>query len=318
VRVRGAGFRGINLKEGSEIMRRNNWLKRWGWIVGCCMLLTAGQAMAGHGEQREVKKAILLAAFGTSVPEARKALDGIEGRVKKEFPGTEVRWAYNSSIIRTKLAKEGKLVDSPEVALARLMEAKYTHVAVLSLHTIPGVEFHDLYRNAKLFGEMECGFEQILVARPLLSSHDDMTAAAKAVLKSVPSSRKAGDAVVLMGHGSENHPADALYLAMNQVFQDLDPNIFVGTVEGYPALDDLLPKLAERKVKKVYLIPFMAVAGDHALNDMAGDEPDSWKSVLKKQGYGVEVVLKGTIENPEVVDIWLNHLKIAFDHLARN
>lgn len=298
-------------------MKGKNRLKPWSWVVGFCLLLTAGSAMAGHGEKREVKKAILLAAFGTSVPEARKALEGVESRVKEQFPGIEVRWAYTSSIIRAKLAKEGIRLDSPEVALARLMEDRYTHVAVLSLHTIPGAEFHDLYKNAHLFGEMEGGFEQILVARPLLASHDDMTAAAKAVLKSVPPTRKPGDAVILMGHGSEKHPADALYLAMNQVFQELDPNVFVATVEGYPALNDVVPRLVERKIKTVYLIPFMAVAGDHALNDMAGDDPDSWKSILKKNGYACEVVLKGTIENPEIVDIWLKHLNIAFDHLDR-
>lgn len=298
-------------------MNRTVWLKIWVWVLGLSMLLLSGPAVAGHGEKREVKKAILLAAFGSSVPEARKALESIEERARKEFPGTEVRWAYTSSMIRAKLAKEGKIFDSPEVALARLMNENYTHVAVLSLHTIPGEEFHSLYRNVHLFGQMDGGFDQVLVARPLLSSRDDMVRAARALLKHLPADRKPGDAVLLMGHGSEKHPADALYLAMNQVFQEMDPHAYLCTVEGYPTLEDVLPKLKEGKIQKVYLVPFMAVAGDHALNDMAGNEPDSWKSVLAKNGVHSEPILKGTIENPEIVDIWMDHLKAAFGHFEK-
>ncbi|MHC1728660.1 MAG: sirohydrochlorin cobaltochelatase [Syntrophobacteraceae bacterium] len=294
------------------------WKNLWLWSLGLCLLFFCGQAVAaGHGDKRETRKAILLAAFGTSVPEAQEALAGIEGRVRKEFPGMEVRWAYTSRMIRAKLAKEGKRLDSPETAMARLMDDGYTHVAVLSLQTIPGIEFHELTRNAHLFEQMSGGFRKVIVARPLLSSHDDMERAAKAMLKHLPAGRKAEDAVLLMGHGSAKHPADGLYLAMNQVFRELDPNVFMGTVEGFPTLDDLLPKLKEKKSKKVYLIPFMAVAGDHARNDMAGDEPDSWKSVLKKNGFASEAVLKGTIENSEVVGIWLDHLKAALAHFER-
>jgi sirohydrochlorin cobaltochelatase len=101
---------------------------------------------------------------------------------------------------------------------------------------------------------------------------------------------------------------------MNQVFQELDPRVYVATVEGYPTVNDLLPKLRETKARKVYLMPLMAVAGDHARNDMAGNEPDSWKSVLTKNGYVCETVLKGTAEYPEIVDVWLDHLRVALAH----
>ncbi len=285
--------------------------------IGLSLILFCGQALAAHGGKLEVRKAILLGAFGTSVPEAQKALEGIEGRVRSEFPGTEVRWAYTSRIIRAKMAKEGKRFESPETALARLMDEGYTHVAVLSLQTIPGEEFHDLTRNAHLFEQMAGGFQKVVVARPLLSSHQDMERAAKAMLKNLPDERKSEDAVLLMGHGSSKHPADGLYLAMNEVLRELDARSFMGTVEGYPSIDDLLPKLKAGKSKKVYLVPFMAVAGDHARKDMAGDEPESWKSVLNKNGFTTEPVLKGTIENPEVVAIWLDHLKTAVTQLER-
>ena len=295
---------------------RGTFLKNWVCVVvvWLCFLAGAGSAVAGHGEQRAMKKAVLLAAFGTSVPDARAALDNIEACTRKEFPGVEVRWAYESKIIRAKLAKEGKKFDSPEMALARLMDDGYTHVAVLSLQTIPGEEFHNLQRTVELFSRMGKGFDRITVALPLLSSHEDMDRAAKAMMKSLPAGRKAGESVLLMGHGSGKHPSDGLYLAMNQIFQEMDPNAFVATVEGYPTVKDVLPKLQKNKSKTVWLVPFMAVAGDHAHNDMAGDGPESWKSVLTQNGFTCEPVFKGTGEVPGIVDIWMDHLKSAMAH----
>ena len=282
-------------------------------VVLMLLLFSAADTMAKHGDKTEVKKAILLVSFGTSDPEAAKAFELIENRARDKFPGVELRWAFTSRMIRAKLAKQGKLLDSPETAFARLMDDGYTHVAVLSLHTIPGEEFHELYQNAHLFGQMAGGFQKVLVARPLLSSSKDMETVAQALLKTIPG-RKTGDAVIFMGHGTERHPADAIYLAMNQVFQEIDPNAFVATVEGSNSLETVTPKLKKRKVKKVFLVPLMSVAGDHAKNDMAGDEADSWKSILTDKGFKVEPILKGTAEIPEIVDVWLDHLKSAFSH----
>jgi len=291
---------------------RKRWVIASVWIVWSFLLTSTG--LAAHGEKAAPQKAILLAAFGTTVPEAQKAFDQVEARVRQTFPGIEVRWAYTSSIVRAKLAKQGKAFLSPESALAKLMDEGYTHVAVLSLHTIPGVEFHELNQNARLFGQMAGGFEKILVARPLLSSHEDLERAARAMFKSMPAGRKPGDGVILMGHGTENHPSDAVYLALYHTLQETDSNVHIATVDGYPTIRDILPKLKEKKVKKVYLVPFMAVAGDHARNDMAGDGPDSWKSLLGKEGFSVEPVLRGTAEIPEIVDLWVDHLKVVFDH----
>jgi len=282
-------------------------------IVMLLLLLGTLDATAKHGEKASTKKAILLVAFGTSDPEAAKAFKQVEKTARERFPGVEMRWAYTSRMIRAKLAKEGKLLDSPETAFAKLMDDGYTHVAVLSLHTIPGEEFHELYQNAHLFGQMAGGFQRVLVARPLLSSSEDMQTVAEALLKNIPG-RKAGDAVIFMGHGTEHHPADAIYLAMNQVFQEFDSNAFVAAVEGRNSLENVIPKLKKRKVKKVFLVPLMSVAGEHAKNDMAGDEPDSWKSILTEKGFKCESILKGTAEIPEIVDVWLDHLKSAFSH----
>lgn len=292
-----------------------NRLKRFGYalLVLLATLVITTNTRAAHGEKRAVKQAILLSAFGTSVPEAQKAFDIIEVQARNTFPNTEIRWAFTSKIIRAKLAKQGKQLDSPEEALAKLMADHFTHVAVLSLQTIPGVEFHQLVQNATLFGQMSGGIEKIQIARPLLSSGKDMETVADTLLKNIPE-RKTDDAVIFMGHGTEHHPSDAIYLAMNSIFQQKDPKAYVATVEGMITIQDIIPKLKEQQVRKIYLVPMMLVAGDHAMNDMAGDEPESWKSILTKNGFVCEPVMKGTAEYPQIVNLWLDHLKTAMAH----
>ena len=113
--------------------------------------------------------------------------------------------------------------------------------------------------------------------------------------------------MVLMGHGT-HHPSNAFYAALMFQLQLEDPNIFVGTVEGYPEVDLIKELLLKNKIKKAYLMPFMSVAGDHAKNDMAGDEPGSWKSILTKAGIKCEPVMKGVAEYDSFVEIWVDHL----------
>ena len=114
-----------------------------------------------------------------------------------------------------------------------------------------------------------------------------------------------------MGHGT-GHFADAAYSALDYRFKALGyKQVFVGTVEGYPELSDVLKQVKAYGPKKVILLPLMVVAGDHAVNDMAGDSEDSWKSVFEKEGYEVECVMKGLGEFPEIRDIYINHAMAA-------
>ncbi|WP_245529465.1 sirohydrochlorin cobaltochelatase [Desulfobulbus propionicus] len=284
-------------------------------LVAVCFQAATAKAME-HGKKKEDKIAILLVTFGTSVEKAQASFTNIEKRVKAAFPGTEVRWAYTSNIIRKKLAKEeGKQIDSPEMALARLMDEGYTKVAVQSLHMIPGAEFHEINANARLFGQMVGGIEQVKVSLPLLISDETMEQALKIITtKVVPKERKAGEAVVFMGHGT-HHPTDAMYSALMYKAQQMDANLYVGTVEGHPTFEEIRDMLMAKKIKKAYLIPFMTVAGDHAMNDMAGDEPDSWKSQLAKAGIESVPVMKGLGEVDAIVDMWIAQLKVAMAHL---
>lgn len=283
-------------------------------ILSLLLLLLPGITFAsGHGHVRDVKKGILLVAFGSSIPEAQVSFENIDKSVKKAFSDVPVQWAFTSSIIRNKLAKQGKNLDSVAMALAKMMDQGFTHVAVQSLHTIQGEEFNDLVHTAHAYESMAGGIEKIIIGSPLLSTQQDMENVTNAIIKNIPAKRTKGDAVVLMGHGTP-HPANAFYAALMFNLQRKDPNVFVGTVEGSPTLDDISVMLKEKNIKKVYLMPFMSVAGDHARNDMAGDEDDSWKSILTNQGLQCEVVLKGTAEYGNMVDIWMGHLKDVMSH----
>jgi sirohydrochlorin cobaltochelatase len=270
---------------------------------------------AGHGAKEEKGPAILLVTFGTSIESAQVAFKNIEKRFKAAFPKTVVRWAYTSKMIRKKLEKKGVQVDSPEMAMVRLMDEGYTKVAVQSLHMIPGAEFHEINANTRLFSQMVGGISQVRVSLPLLISDETLDKALKIVMTDVvPKERKKNEAVVLMGHGT-HHPSDAIYSALMYKAQKLDANLYLGTVEGSPSFDEIKEMLIKNKVKKAYLVPFMTVAGDHAMNDMAGDEPDSWKSQLSKAGIESVPVMKGLAEFDAIVDMWIAQMKGTMSQL---
>jgi sirohydrochlorin cobaltochelatase len=210
-------------------------------------------------------------------------------------------------MIRKKLARQGKVLDSPEVALAKMLDEGFTHVAIQSLHTISGYEFHDLLRSAHAF-RFKGGFKQIIVGYPLLSSQADIQRAVGAILGTIPPTRKENEAVVLMGHGT-HHPSNAFYAALMFQLQRKDPHVFVGCVEGYPDIDEIRALLHEKGITKAYLMPFMSVAGDHARNDLAGNEGDSWMSVLTRDGIDCVPILKGTAEYDSFAAIWVDHLR---------
>jgi len=276
-------------------------------------LVLSPSVLSAHGDKRPMKKGILLVAFGSTIPEAQVSFENIEQSVKKTFPGVPVYWSYTSRIIIKKMAKEGKHLATPAEALAKMMRENFTHVVVQSLHTVPGAEFHGMLKNVHKFGGMDKGIKKVLVGYPLLATSEDVQRVAEAIIKVIPRERKKKEGVVLMGHGT-HHPANVYYAALAYHLQKLNPNVFVGTVEGWPEIDDIKADLKKRRIKRVYLMPFMSVAGDHARNDMAGPEPDSWKSILEQEGIQCVPVLKGTAEYQEFVDIWVDHLRTAFEH----
>lgn len=283
-------------------------------LLALCLTLPLA-AQAGHGGEAARKDGILLVAFGTTVEEARPALDNIERLVRAAHPGAEIRWAWSARKARAALIKEGKPAASPQQALADMAEEGFTHVAVQSFHTITGEEFHGLLATAQAMEGLPKGLTRITVGLPLLASTDDAESLAVALKSLLPKERKPGDAVIFMGHGNPHHPAALSYPAMQYYLTKADPLFFISVVEGSPSFDDVTAALAARKVRTAWLVPLMAVAGDHAHNDMAGDDPESLASLLRERGITPRPVLRGTASAEPVVSIWLRHLDVALKQL---
>ena len=190
----------------------------------------------------------------------------------------------------------------------------FTHVAVLSLHVVPGEEFESLCRDCKRFQAMNKGIEKIEIARPLLGNSEDLKRVSQILTgKFAPPSRDEGS--IFIGHGNRRHPSDAIYCSMNYLLMDGGSRLFTGTVEGNLTPDELLPKLKAAGIRKVALVPLMTVAGAHACEDMAGNKAGSWRSVLAKNGIESEPVFTGLAEDPDIATVWLEHLEEVFSNL---
>jgi sirohydrochlorin cobaltochelatase len=285
-------------------------------IIIAFILLKMSTMSMSLFSQVTCKKGILLVAFGSTYSEARQAQEKFGENVKAEFPGIEVRWAYTSAIVRNKLKKQGIQIDSPAGALAKFSGDGFSHIAVQSLHIIPGLEYEDLSATVNAFRGIPKGFQTILLGAPLLYMSSDIKKVVNIVDSLLPAGFKKGDALVFMGHGTD-HPSDNFYAAMQYHLWEKSSLFFMATVEGLPDLSSLIPKLSAQKVKTVWITPFMSIAGDHAHNDMAGTSPDSWKSQLQRAGFNVKIIMKGLIEFECVTDLWINHLKTIVDELDR-
>lgn len=251
-----------------------------------------------------MKKAILVVSFGTSYHETRKkTIEVCENKIKESFKDYDFYRAFTSGMIINKLKKRDNMfIDNPSEALEKLYNAGYQEVVVQSLHIICGDEYNKL---KDMVAQYEDKFDKISIGRPLLTYIDDYRETVEAVKKDLDK-MDIDEAVVFMGHGTE-HESHSSYPAIEYMFRDYGINAFVGTVEGYPELEQVIKKLKNRNIKTVDLLPFMLVAGDHAINDMASDEEDSWKSILEKEGFNVKVHLQGLGEYPAIQDKFVNH-----------
>ncbi|PKQ63444.1 hypothetical protein BZG02_08680 [Labilibaculum filiforme] len=282
--------------------------------IGLFLFLLMPSFMAVAHTQKSNKTGILLVSFGSSYPETRESFQHIEDKVKASFPDREIRWAFTSKIIRKILRSRGELIDSPAEALAKMGEEGFTKVAVQSLHVIPGEEYENLKKTVVAFSGIPKGIEVVKLGKPLLFHQKDVEKLGNVLLENLPKEMLEGDALVYMGHGT-HHSSNIYYPGMQYYLWEKNPNVFLATVEGYPELNQVMEKLLKQKINKVYLLPFMTIAGDHARNDMAGTEEESWKSVLEAKGYQVEAVLIGMADLPGVVQIWIEHLQESLKEL---
>ncbi len=263
-----------------------------------------------------MKTAIVLAAFGSRHKNAMASLDHIVERVKTAYPDTLVRVAYTSKTIRGHMEKAGEAVDSVPMALDRLLEEGVTHVAIQSLHLIPGTEFHELLSLANELMLKDGGFNRVEVGFPLVAGEAGVEKVADTILSIALEGKGTNDAVLFMGHGTK-HDGNIYYETLHHAFQKRDPSVHMGVMEAEPGIELIIERFQSDGVKKAHLLPFLFGAGWHAARDMVGDGESSWKVRLEKAGIECEAVLKGAGEYDRLVDIWLKHLNDAMRRMTR-
>ena len=258
-----------------------------------------------------MKKAVVCVSFGTSVPAGRENITAVENVLRQAAQDRIFISAFTSGVIRRILKERGETVYSVAEALEELWKQGVTEVLVQPTHILCGHEFDKLKREAEPWREK---FEALRIGKPLLTDTDDLQTLAAELSAAYPV--QAGETLVLFGHGTD-HAANLVYPALQTSFHLAGrPDVLVGTVEGWPAFEDVLVQLKARDGKNVHLVPLMLVAGDHALNDMAGDDPESWKSRLEAEGFAVRCTLQGLGLLPEVQDMYRAHLEEELDHGA--
>ena len=277
---------------------------------------------------------ILVVSFGTSFNDSRVAdIKGIEDAIQEAFPDWSVRRAFTAQIIINHVqARDGEKIDNVDQALQRAVDNGVKNLVVQPTHLMHGAEYDELMKAVE---EYKDKFETVKVAEPLLGEvgadaaviNADKKAVAETLTAeavktagydSLEAAKEDGVAFVFMGHGTA-HVAKVSYSQMQAQMDDLGyDNVFIGTVEGEPedtACEAVIDKVAEAGYTKVILRPLMVVAGDHANNDMAGDDDDSWKSMFNASGKfdSVDTQIAGLGSIADIEKIYVQHTTDAIN-----
>lgn len=277
---------------------------------------------------------LLVVSFGTSFNGSRAAdIGGIEKALQTAYPDWSVRRAFTAQIIINHVqARDDEKIDNMDQALQRAVDNGVKNLVVQPTHLMHGAEYDELTEAVESYKDK---FESVTIAEPLLGEvgdsddavNDDKKAVAEAITAEavktagyddLDAAEADGTAFVFMGHGT-SHTAKISYSQMQSQMNDLGyKNVFIGTVEGEPedtACEAVIEKIKEAGYKKVVLRPLMVVAGDHANNDMAGDDEDSWKSQFEASGAfdKIDTQIAGLGEIAAIQDLYVAHTKAAMD-----
>ncbi len=257
---------------------------------------------------------LLVLSFGTSFNDSRRLTIGaIENALEAAFPDYSVRRGFTANIVIDHVNKrDGILIDDVDAALKRAQDNGVKNLVVQPTHLMNGLEYNDI---VKQIASVSDAFDKVAIGEPLLTSDDDFKRVEEAIVNWTAEYDDGKTAICFMGHGTEAD-SNSVYQKMQDLLTaDGHTNYFVGTVEATPSLEDVLAKVKEGGYERVVLEPLMVVAGDHANNDMAGDEEDSWKSVFEKEGFKVECVLRGLGENEDIQKLYVEHAQAAIDSI---
>lgn len=259
---------------------------------------------------------LMVVSFGTSYNDNRRLTIGaIEGAMEDAFPDWSVRRGFTSQIIIDHvLRRDGVSIDNVGQALDRAVNNGVKTLVIQPTHLMNGFEYNDLVDEVAGYAD---AFDAIAVGEPLLTSDEDFSAVAEAIVAATEEYDDGQTAIVFMGHGTEA-ASNGVYAKMQQVLTDAgNANYFIGTVEAEPSLEDMLAAVKAGGYTRVVLEPLMIVAGDHANNDMAGDEEGSWKTAFESAGYEVVCLVRGLGEMAPIQELFVQHAQAAVDSLGR-
>ncbi len=255
-------------------------------------------------------QAILVVSFGTSYDDTRaKTITATEDHIKRQFPNQTIYSAFTSGMVRSSLKKRGIVISSVEEALTQIIRDGIKSLVVQPTHLIYGDEY-DKMCAAVL--KQSAQFERLVIGAPLLADYDDIYQVLTALDEGIP--RELDEALVLMGHGTQ-HFSNMTYAALDYFakangFED----VFVGTVEAWPDLDEVRSQVLREGFTRAVLTPLMLVAGDHAQNDMAGDSPESWVSAFTASDIQTRCVVRGLGEYEAIRSLYCEHIEAALSH----
>lgn len=259
---------------------------------------------------------ILVVSFGTSYNDSRRLTIGaIEEAIEKAYPDWSVRRAFTSDIIINHIKnRDGEVIDSLDEALERAEKNGVKNLVIQPTHLMNGYEYEDVL---KALAKHE-GFETVTIGDTLLAKDEYFERVAKILADTMSKYDDGETAICFMGHGTE-HESNAVYAKMQETFKNLGyENFYVGTVEAEPSFQDVVDTVAAAgKYKKVVLRPLMVVAGDHANNDMAGDEDDTWKSLFVNAGFEVETDISGLGELEEIQKMYVEFAGNSIKSIAK-
>ena len=262
---------------------------------------------------QQTDKAILVVSFGTSYEASRKAtIEKIEQDIRNAFQDHRIYRAWTSKFIISILKKrDNYTVPTVNEALEQMITDGIREVVVQPTHILDGIENNIMKEEVLSYKE---SFDKIAFGTPLLADSKDESQAINAVTTEF-SDLKETEALVFMGHGT-THQVNTVYAGLDQKFKEsAHANVFIGTVEADPTIHNLVKEVTSFQPSKIYVTPFMIVAGDHAHNDMAGDSPDSWECQFENAGFEVCPIIKGLGEYPGIRRMYVEHAQKAIDSM---
>lgn len=250
-----------------------------------------------------MSKGLLIVSFGTSFHEAfKRDILPVEDALAKAFPDREMRRAFGSGMIIRKLKNRDNIsIDTVDEALARLYKDGFSDILIQPTYFIPGIEYDNLMAS---IDAVRSKFEKIRVGKPLLGCPSDYCELAKKLGSIFP---KGNGTVLMMGHGTSHEANEAYFTLQNHLNEESNEHILIGTVEGEPEFDTMHAELKAAGETHVTLAPLMLVAGDHATNDMASAEEDSWKSLLEADGISATAIIRGLGSYPSIQELYIAH-----------